>query len=109
MRVLTILLLQIIVLAHKTIGQQRTPARNTNINFFTRYDFTSKSIKTSNVVANGILNLGINIFQHTTADNEEKIQVISPLSIAGLTALIELGAMERTLEEFMEIREQSKS
>lgn len=109
MRILTILLLQIFVIAHTTNGQQKkTPARNTNINFAPRYDFTSENVRISNLVANGVLNLGMNIFRHTTSDSDEKIQVISPLSIAGVTALIELGSMERTLEELLGIREQAK-
>lgn len=68
------------------------------------YDLSSPF---NDLVASSVLNLGINIFQHTTGDSNEKMQVISPLSIAGATSLIELGSNGKTLEELRKIHGQT--
>lgn len=89
-------------------------SKSENKRFSTRnplgYDFTSSNIKPSDdLVASAVLNLGINIFKHTAAESNEKMQVISPLSIAGATSLIELGANGKTLKELMGIHGETES
>lgn len=61
------------------------------------------------LVALGVLNLGVEIFKKTTSQSKDKIQVISPLSIAGATSLIQLGAKGQTLIELRKINGQIKS
>lgn len=68
---------------------------------------TSKPLTISDRVANGILQLGINIFGLTSSTNNDDIQVISPVSIAEATSLIQLGAKGQTLLELMKLNGQS--
>lgn len=74
-----------------------------------RFDLSSATKSSNDLVANAVLNLGINIFQHSANESNDKMQVISPLSIAGATSLIELGANGRTLEELRKIHGQTES
>lgn len=119
MRILIIILL--VVLANFTIdgannlSMSKSWSKKEPQNY---YDFTTPSRKNStyknikspyDLVANAVLNLGINIFQQTARKSNVKMQVISPLSIAGATALIELGANGKTLKELMEIHGQTES
>lgn len=72
MKILIIVLLQLFLLADFTIGNNYNgTSKNTTRRFSTRnplrYDFAASNIKPSNdLVANSVLNLGINIFQHIT-------------------------------------------
>lgn len=119
MKILIICLLEILILADKTIGYGQNPSQNQNLKSNNNkksvypgdgYPNTTHVNKSSqDLVAKGVLDLGINIFKHTSADNKEKIQVISPLSIAVATALIQLGANGTTFEELLEIQGQKKS
>lgn len=59
-------------------------------------------------VANGILQLGINIFGLTSSSNNDDIQVISPVSIAEATSLIQLGAKGQTLAELLKLNGQTE-
>lgn len=98
MRIFIILLLQIFVITDYTYGSgDRSLKRSTG-------DVSLNQTSLDDLVANGVLNLGIKIFQQTTADSNAKMQVISPLSIAGATALLELGANRKTFEEFVNLR-----
>lgn len=72
----------------------------------TRRPTTSK-LTISDKVANGILQLGINIFGLTSSANNDDMQVISPVSIAEATSLIQLGAKGPTLSELMKLNGQS--
>lgn len=58
-------------------------------------------------VANGILQMGINIFGLTSSASNDDIQVISPVSIAEATSLIQLGAKGETLKELMKLNGQT--
>lgn len=71
----------------------------------TRNDF---NLSPPELVALGVLSLGVNIFKKTSAESQDKIQVISPLSIAGATSLMQLGARGETLNELRKINGQIK-
>lgn len=124
MRILIIILLEIFVLASYTIGEhnssisQKLATRNYKNRTSNKRDSINPSINNStskykkspnDLVANAVFNLGINIFQHTAQKNNEKIQVISPSSIAGATALIELGSNRKTFKELMNFHGQTQS
>lgn len=68
---------------------------------------TSKPLTISDKVANGILQLGIDIFGLTSSANNDDISVISPVSIAEATSLIQLGAKGQTLLELMKLNGQT--
>lgn len=72
--------------------------------------FRIKDVELSapDLVAIGVLNLGVDIFRRTAAVSQDKIQVISPLSIAGATSLMQLGAKGETLKELRKINGQIK-
>lgn len=101
MRILYIVLIELFVLTDLSDNKKMEP-----IKYYYQNSINKKSPEYK--VANAVLNLGINIFQHNYVSNE-KIQVISPLSIAGATALIEIGANVKTLEELMKIHGQTES
>lgn len=65
-------------------------------------------LSTPDLVAIGVLNLGVDIFRKTAAESQDKIQVISPLSIAGATSLMQLAAKGETLKELRKINGQIK-
>lgn len=73
----------------------------------TRRPSTTQPQTIENRVANGILQMGINIFGLTSAGSNDDIQVISPVSIAEATSLIQLGAKGKTLIELMKINGQT--
>lgn len=104
----------ILLIFDYTIGYgQIWPTKNYNNRFSTkiplRFNLPSATNPSYDLVANAVLNLGINIFQHSANESNDKMQVISPLSIAGATSLIELGANGKTLEELRKIHGQTES
>lgn len=107
MRIFIILLLEIFVITDYTngSGDKRTNGDVEGSSSSNNTNQTSGVLKSlDDFVANGVLDLGMKIFKQTTKDSNDKIQVISPLSIAGATALLELGANRKTFEEFVIIR-----
>lgn len=76
----------------------------TDIDIGNRYNTPTSA----ELVALGVLSLGVDIFRKTASESSAKIQVISPLSIAGATSLMQLGAKGETLSELRQINGQIK-
>lgn len=69
----------------------------------------SKPLTADEKVANGILQMGLDIFGLTSRASNDNIQVISPVSIAEATSLIQLGAKGQTLTELMKLNGQESN